>query len=172
MPGVPHRFPRRLRPPKMAREAPEPSRPQARELPKGTKVSGTAGSRLPCDLGQPQLLTAAAAAWAQVPLERATPLLACAVTKWLRAHGKVRMLAGCKVGPVPNRGSALRPWPLLLPHVVGGQPAASALARPAACSGHWYDYDLPNTMQTVRPKLTDDQKANLKTCFKYMDAGG
>lgn len=26
--------------------------------------------------------------------------------------------------------------------------------------------------QTVRPKLTDEQKANLKTCFKYMDAGG
>lgn len=26
--------------------------------------------------------------------------------------------------------------------------------------------------QTARPKLTDEQKANLKTCFKYMDAGG
>lgn len=25
---------------------------------------------------------------AQVPLERATPLLSCAVGKWLRAHGK------------------------------------------------------------------------------------
>lgn len=34
----------RLRPPKMAREAPEPSRPQARELPKGTKVGGTAAA--------------------------------------------------------------------------------------------------------------------------------
>lgn len=54
----------------------------------------------------------------------------------------------------------------------GGQLAAGVLARPAACSGHWCDYDLPNAMQTVRPKLTDDQKANLKTCFKYMDAGG
>ncbi|PRW60018.1 EF hand [Chlorella sorokiniana] len=69
----------------MAGQASEPPRLQARDLPKGTKV----------------------------PLERATPLLACAVSKWLRAHGK-----------------------------------------------------------TVRPKLTEEQKANLKTCFKYMDADG
>lgn len=59
------------------------------------------------------------------------------MTKWLRAHGKVRMLAGRKVGPVPNRGSALRRWPLhttprSLPHVHGW--AAGSGGAGQACS--------------------------------------
>eukprot|EP00887_Chlorella_sp_A99_P006580 scaffold3.g6580.t1 len=55
----------------------------------------------------------AAENYGMLPLERANPLLSCAISKWLRVHGK-----------------------------------------------------------TVKPKLTAEQQANLRLCFKMMDADG
>lgn len=86
----------------------------------------------------------------QRPLDVHNPLLAMTLRRWMRNHGKVR-----------------RRWP----------PAVRCRALHLRCllarnspPGH---FTPPAALwQTVKPKLTEEQAANLKMCFSMMDADG
>lgn len=80
------------------------AQPAARPLPAATKArSEGGGGREAAQQGweQPSATAATAATLPprlplsmQIPLERVAPLLGCAVSKWLKVHGKVRCAAG------------------------------------------------------------------------------
>lgn len=89
-------------------------------------------------------LTLASSPAAQLPMERANPLLSCVMSKWLKAHGKASQAGACGRRCGAPVGMSVHPRP---------------------CRGN-------HSMQTVKPKLSDDQRDSLQKCFRIMDADG
>lgn len=77
-------------------------------------------------------------------MEVVNPVLSFAIRHWMTKHGKV----GAALEGVRSPDTAFP-----APQLVGCPPAAPLL-------------------QAVKPKLSEEQKANMRTCFRMMDADG